>query len=248
MRMRTLSLNQVLWLTPLDSRMPADSSLDDGLVACPLCNRRMKEWQVFKHLEACPGPANEKQQSDSSSSMRSPALIDQSMKQQSSTERLPSLGYSILKEAGLRKKMMELGISSHGPRPLLERRHKEWITLWNANCDSARPRKRTQLLHDLDTWERTQGGKAPVTGKAAQNALMIKDKDFDGDGWARAHDDAFRDLIASARNSVGKSKEDARGEEETSRQTNSPTPAPLPMETKEESNGVIQEGELTANP
>ncbi|EQL03869.1 zinc finger domain-containing protein [Ophiocordyceps sinensis CO18] len=122
-----------------------------------------------------------------------------------SHERLPALNYSMLKDGALRKRMTELGLSSQGPRLLLERRHKEWLTLWNANCDAARPKKRLELLHDLDTWERTQGGRAPTTGRSFQTAAAIKDKDFDGAAWAVKHDNSFKDLIASAR----KTKSDA---------------------------------------
>lgn len=31
-------------------------SADDGLVPCPMCNRRMKEASVFNHLDNCKGP------------------------------------------------------------------------------------------------------------------------------------------------------------------------------------------------
>lgn len=116
-------------------------------------------------------------------------------------ERLPALNYSMLKESALRKRLAELGISSQGPRSLLERRHKEYITMWNANCDAARPKSRHDLLRQLDAWERTQGGKAPVSSRAVHNAAIIKDKDFDGSAWASQHNDSFKDLIASARNS-----------------------------------------------
>lgn len=30
--------------------------VDDGLVACPICNRRMKNEAVFSHLDVCKGP------------------------------------------------------------------------------------------------------------------------------------------------------------------------------------------------
>lgn len=33
--------------------------LDDGLVACPMCSRRMKNEAVFSHLDACTGPAEQ---------------------------------------------------------------------------------------------------------------------------------------------------------------------------------------------
>lgn len=36
-----------------------DFELDDGLVACPMCNRRMKEEEVFPHLDRCEGDASE---------------------------------------------------------------------------------------------------------------------------------------------------------------------------------------------
>ncbi len=68
----------------------------------------------------------------------------------------------MLKESALRKKLAELGLSTAGNRQLLERRHKEWLMLWNANCDSAHPKRRSELLQDLETWERTMGSRAPV--------------------------------------------------------------------------------------
>jgi hypothetical protein len=127
------------------------------------------------------------------------------------------------KEQALRKKMADLGISNQGPRALLERRHKEWMTIWNSNCDAARPRKRHELLHDLDVWERTQGGRAPTTGRAAQNAAIIKDKDFDAAAWAAKHDTSFKDLIANARKTrldAKRKAEEAAKETETEQNAN----------------------------
>ncbi|EGR51832.1 uncharacterized protein TRIREDRAFT_104000 [Trichoderma reesei QM6a] len=173
----------------------------NGLVPCPLCNRRMKEWQVFGHLETCPGPSAASPSRNTITPDNPSSFAQSHRKQQKTLERLPPLNYSMLKEQALRKKMSDLGISNQGPRILLEKRHKEWLTLWNANCDAAVPKKRSELLHDLDVWERTQGGRAPTMGRVAQTAAVIKDKDFDGAAWAARHDSSFRDLIASARRS-----------------------------------------------
>lgn len=156
----------------------------------------MKEWQVFKHLETCTGPKTKPHQAHASSSS---SIYSQRRQPGTAPERLPTINYSMYKEQALRKKMADLGISNQGPRTLLERRHKEWMTIWNSNCDAARPRKRHELLHDLDVWEKTQGGRAPTTGRAAQNAAIIKDKDFDAAAWAAKHDTSFKDLIANAR-------------------------------------------------
>ncbi|KAF9766587.1 hypothetical protein IL306_000995 [Fusarium sp. DS 682] len=169
---------------------------EDGLVACPVCQSRMKEWQVFQHLETCTGSAPKSHRAPPSSSNSS---FSQQRQQTKAPDRLPAINYSMFKDQALRKKMSDLGISNQGPRTLLERRHKEWITIWNSNCDAAHPRKRHELLHDLDVWERTQGGRAPTTGRSVQNAAIIKDKDFDGAAWAAKHDTSFKDLIANAK-------------------------------------------------
>ncbi|KAL7958286.1 hypothetical protein V8C34DRAFT_283476 [Trichoderma compactum] len=172
-----------------------------GLVPCPSCNRKMKEWQVFGHLESCPGPSAANSSSNAVNSDSTFSFGQSHRRQQKALERLPPLNYSMLKEQALRKKMADLGISNQGPRILLEKRHKEWLTLWNANCDAAVPKKRSELLHDLEGWERTQGGRAPTTGRAIQTAAVIKDKEFDGAAWAAKHETSFKDLIASARKS-----------------------------------------------
>lgn len=199
---------------PPENREPFDSShmplyenanltTADGMVPCPSCQRKMKAWQVFTHLESCPGPVEEPPQRTDTIQGR------QQRQQQKQYERLPALNYSMFKEQALRKKLGDLGISNQGPRHLLEKRHKEWITIWNANCDAAKPKRRNELLHDLDVWERTQGGKAPTMGKAVQNAIIIKDKEFDGAAWASKHDTSFKDLIANARKSRLEAKKKA---------------------------------------
>lgn len=216
---------------------------EDGLVPCPMCQRRMKEWQVFAHIESCPGPDAQKTspRKSSSTTPAQPLPTGQMQRQQQKTlERLPSLSYSMFKEQALRKKLAEIGISNQGPRPLLERRHKEWLTIWNANCDAAQPRRRAELLHDLDVWERTQGGKAPTLSRAAQTALAIKDKEFDGAAWANRHEDSFKDLIANARRSrlaAQKKADDAAAEEEEEAQ-----------KKKAADEGVLNEQVIRASP
>lgn len=162
----------------------------------------MKEWQVFSHLESCPGPeAVLEEKMEISGGTSEPLQFTQSQRvQNKSLERLPALSYSLLKDHTLRKKLVELGISGSGSRQMLEKRHKEWITLWNANCDSIRPKKRSELIQDLEKWEKAHAT-STVFGKAFNAGPAVKDKDFDGAAWASKHDASFRDLIASARKS-----------------------------------------------
>lgn len=114
-------------------------------------------------------------------------------------ERLPHPHYSGLKDAALRKKLADQGIASTGSRQLMERRYTEWVTIWNANSDSKEPKRKSELRRELDIWERTQGGKANTTGREHLMGAQIRDKDFDGKAWADKNEEAFKDLIAKAR-------------------------------------------------
>jgi len=171
----------------------------------------MKPWQVDKHIDtSCPGsPQPQKAPSSAAPSRQGNSLGPARNPFNSPTptkqpERLPALAYSMLKDTALRKKMAELGLSTSGTRQTLEKRHQEWVTIWNANCDSARPKKRSELLNDLEVWERTMGSRAPTMSRAANMGAQIKDKDFDGSAWAAKHDTSFKDLIAMARSSRSK--------------------------------------------
>lgn len=93
--------------------------------------------------------------------------------------------------------MKDLGIPSWGPRPLLQRRHTEWMNLWNANCDSKFPKSKQELVLELDAWERTQGGHANPSSFETTNTVM--GKTFDATAWSTSHGDDFKRLIANAR-------------------------------------------------
>ncbi|KAG7125797.1 Postreplication repair E3 ubiquitin-protein ligase rad18 like [Verticillium longisporum] len=188
---------------------------EDGLVPCPMCQARMKEEQVFAHLDKCPGPSAAETGSagpgreggGGGGSPAAPSALpyDQRARQPGAKvlDRLPSLNYSILKDQALRKKMADLGLSTGGSRQMIEKRHREWITIWNANCDSLRPKRRSELIHDLEVWERTQSGRPSALGRGRAGAMAtaVKDKEFDGAAWATKHDNEFKDLIANARKS-----------------------------------------------
>lgn len=167
---------------------------EDGLVACPVCSRRMKNEAVFQHLDICTGdPAPPKKISFGS---LQPMSLASRTPPNKPPERLPTINYSLLKDAVLRKKLKDLGIPNWGPRPLLQKRHTEWMNLWNANCDSKAPKSKRELLHELDVWERTQGGHS---NHSAESAGSVMRKDFDATAWSTSHENDFKQLIANAR-------------------------------------------------
>lgn len=180
----------------------------------------MKEWEVDRHIGSgsCPGTPKTETQAAASAPTRSSrsnflsAARPEPSQPRKPPEPLPSLNYSILKEQALRKKLNDLQIPSHGPKQLLERRHKEWVTIWNANCDSAHPKTRAELLRDLDVWERTigstigSGTQQPASYGMQAPQPQVKDKNFDGASWAASHNSSFQDLIANARQSKRKAE------------------------------------------
>ncbi|KAI7492289.1 DNA repair protein rad18 [Hortaea werneckii] len=178
---------------------------DDGLVECLLgCGKRMKPEQMDSHLDRC---EDEKKAATTRAKSHTPVANAfgprPSPRQRNARpeERLAELNYSLLKEIGMRKKLEELGIPAWGNKQLMVRRHVEWVNLWNANCDSRQPRTKRELLSELDTWERTQGGRAP--GGQASFAANVMKKDFDGAGWASKNKDEFSRLIADAKRKKG---------------------------------------------
>lgn len=167
----------------------------------------MKAEKVSEHLDTdCPGEERPQPKPTKPTKFGFPPTRSSGASQAAAPERLASTNYSILNETKLRKKMSDLGIPSWGTKSLMERRHREWVMIWNANCDSSRPKTKQQLLHDLGTWEQTQGGHASMPYASANLGAQIKDKDFDGAGWRAKHKDTFGDLIAQAR----KSRKDAQ--------------------------------------
>lgn len=200
-------MSQVCKLPPVRAKVNPHAAIltlypDDGLAGCPICRARMKPERVYNHLDICPGEP----QAPQTTASAPPLSLGTLQAPPKPLERLPPLNYSMLNDQQLRKKLSVLGISTTGNRQLLERRHKEWVTIWNANCDSLRPKKRSELQQDLGVWERTVG--APAPSRATTLGAQIKDKDFDGEAWATKHQSSFKDLIANARKSRTKPKQE----------------------------------------
>ncbi|KAF2658730.1 DNA repair protein rad18 [Lophiostoma macrostomum CBS 122681] len=208
----------------------------EGFARCPMCQRPKKVEDMWQHTASCngePEPAagqstrsrhaasNSDKHQDTHDSARRAARTQPNALQHRRKElpppmsRLPTMNYALLNESKLKKKLQELGISASGKKELLIRRHTEWLHLWNSNCDASDDRRKTkrELLKELDTWERTQGG------NASTSTATVMRKDFDSRGHASTHKSQFDDLIANARKkrtipAENRSEEDSRPEQE----------------------------------
>ena len=190
----------------------AQADLNDGLVACPGCGERMKEAIVFAHLDHCASSGGAQDTFPTTNGVhKTEALqprpsIAYTLPDATSTgktrDRLPTIAYSMLNDTALRKKLHALGVSSQGPKLLLQKRHTEWVNLWNANCDSRSPRTKRELLGELDIWERTQGRQILLGLNAAGaggQGTGVMAKDFDGGSWMKGNKSGFADLVKRAR-------------------------------------------------
>ena len=208
---------------------------DDGLVPCPMCGKRMKEDSVFLHLDRC----EDEQKTDKRT--RAPNFPIQRPPSRPNDakplERLPELNYSLLKDNAMRKKLSELGIPTWGNKQLMVRRHTEWVNIWNANCDSSRPRTKRELLQELDRWEHSQGGHSRE-GTATTNGVMKKD--FDSQAYQASHTDDFARLIAEARRKRNSATPKADGTNDENANTNTngaPEPVHSTQQPTQSSNG-----------
>lgn len=48
--------------------------------------------------------------------------------------------YNLLSDRDLKKKLKEHGLSTHGTRQQLIKRHQEFVHMYNAQCDSLNPK------------------------------------------------------------------------------------------------------------
>ncbi|KAB8416440.1 hypothetical protein FH972_024959 [Carpinus fangiana] len=192
---------------PADQEYNPES--EDGLVPCPMCGKRMKEEQVFAHLDRCDiEKAEDSQHNHGKLNALNPStLVAPKSSDSPPPERLPAMNYALFSDQQMKKKLKALGIPNSGSKQLMMRRHTEWINLWNANCDSSRPVARRELLSELDKWERSQGGLSANGG--IDNSVFMK-KDFDGRAWATKNKDDFDELIKKARERAKDAKKTAK--------------------------------------
>ncbi|KAK9451207.1 uncharacterized protein V1518DRAFT_412841 [Limtongia smithiae] len=200
--------------------------VNDGLVPCPVCNSRMTEEQVISHLDLCLKKA-EKTTTVPRSSTSSPphqqpqqqrpggistyfggSVVATAAAPAKQIARLPKLQYGIITEAKLRRTLADLGIPSQGNKQQLQRRHTEWVSIWNANADVAAVARKTKttLLRELAEWESS-------LNRFEEHKPVIEGDDLKE--WGKLHAGSYQDLIAQARRTVMPKQAKAESGEDT---------------------------------
>ncbi|XP_043298048.1 E3 ubiquitin-protein ligase RAD18 isoform X2 [Cervus elaphus] len=94
-------------------------------VDCPVCGVNIPENHINKHLDSCLSREEKKESLRSSVHKRKP---------------LPKTVYNLLSDRDLKKKLKQHGLSVHGNKQQLIKRHQEFVHMYNAQCDALHPK------------------------------------------------------------------------------------------------------------
>ncbi|ORX61126.1 hypothetical protein BCR36DRAFT_315413 [Piromyces finnis] len=143
---------------------------DDEFVQCPLCLQNIQVKRLNRHMDLnCPkeSPLNDpsnnslnffmsSSKSDNDSAWKNKIFSNPIVKPKikNKTQKLRSLAYNLLTESKLRKILKDLKIPSHGDKILMQKRHAEYVNIFNANCDLDHPKSHQRLVEELKRWEK----------------------------------------------------------------------------------------------
>ncbi|KAL1922040.1 uncharacterized protein VTP21DRAFT_10682 [Calcarisporiella thermophila] len=176
---------------------------------CPICGNLYSPSDINSHLDRCLMKSNPPTSSPASSPSAINTLSTPSSSNGTRTK-LTKLCYSVYTDKQLRKILKDLNLPTNGDRQLLQYRHREFLNLHNANCDSQKPRSHAELLKELETLERIytkeKNNKKPGRISTEQEAAAHVEK----------YADQFSELIEQIRQREAKKKaqEDESGESE----------------------------------
>ncbi|CAO3684013.1 unnamed protein product [Umbelopsis ramanniana] len=222
---------------------------EDTRVDCHICHRKIELNHLNQHWDLCeqgkPDPSLDKPSSTSSSPSPSPSPsakkpvvfgVQQPSTSKSLTriKKAVDLGkkpqkivYNLETPPSLRKVLKELGLPDKGDKNTLIRRHKEWISLYNANVDSTDPVDVRVLRKRLREQE--------------ERLAIIPDEKINSDAieqHKRKYGSEFDDLIKAAREAKRLKEEEAKAK---SVPTSTPEESKSPMKGLEEPQGAPEQ-------
>ncbi|XP_063797332.1 E3 ubiquitin-protein ligase RAD18 isoform X2 [Pseudophryne corroboree] len=115
------------------------TSIEKVKVECPVCGVGILEQYINKHLDGCLTRDEKKESLRSSVQKRKP---------------MAKVVYNLLSERDLRKRLKEVGLSTHGSKQQLTRRHQEFVHLFNSQCDALNPKSAAEIVSEIEENEK----------------------------------------------------------------------------------------------
>lgn len=119
---------------------------------CPECKIKVLAANFEKHKSVCPGKEEgwvELGRVAAAAAAEKAKISGRAEGVEYPKKRLPLLAYSVLNDKVLRKKCEEYKLPSKGSRALREKRLKEYINRYNAECDSDNPKTVQEIIDDV---------------------------------------------------------------------------------------------------
>ncbi|XP_074054761.1 E3 ubiquitin-protein ligase RAD18 isoform X3 [Macrotis lagotis] len=169
---------------------PSTSALKEvSKVECPVCSVSIPEAFINKHLDSCLSREDKKESLRSSINKR---------------KTMPKVVYNLLSERDLRKKLKEHGLSSHGNKQQLIRRHQEFVHMYNAQCDSLHPKSVAEIVKEIENMEKTRVHLE--SNKLNENVMVFTknqtEKEIDDihSKYRKEHQNEFKLLVDEVKN------------------------------------------------
>ncbi|XP_014892656.1 E3 ubiquitin-protein ligase RAD18 isoform X1 [Poecilia latipinna] len=109
-------------------------------VECPVCSVSVTQHFINKHLDTCLSSGEKKE------SLRS---------SQGTTMRpMAKLVYNLLSVQDLKRRLKDCHLSMQGSRDQLIKRHKEFVHLYNSQCDSLKPKSVEEIAREVEANEK----------------------------------------------------------------------------------------------
>lgn len=131
---------------------------------------------------------------------------------------LPKLVYTLMPEKELRQRLKEWNLSTKGDKASLVKRHHDFVLLYNAECDSIKPKSAAQIAREVEKSERIRAKEASSlnepstsTGLRFEKNQTEDDMDKVRQKYLKEHEHEFDKLISDVKNRQrGKRKKTAK--------------------------------------
>lgn len=186
------------FFTPKSKKVASQNVIsDEEVVICPVCKVNISEKNINRHLDDC---------------LKREIIKNKPVKIKPKRKPLPKLVLSLMKEAEIKKKLKELGLSHVGDRKALVMRLQRYTTLYNAECDKENPRSVSELLKLCDDEENLEKKankltfvKLQVNRNTADNVIEEERKKY-----LEMHKSSFESLISKIKCTENPQKPSAR--------------------------------------
>lgn len=176
-------------------------------VNCPVCGVSVSENHINKHLDNCLSREEKKESLRSSVHKRKP---------------LPKTVYNLLSDRDLKKKLKQQGLSTHGNKQQLIKRHQEFVHMYNAQCDALHPKSVAEIVQEIENLEKTR---MRLEASKLNESVMVFTKDQTEKeideihrNYRKRHQNEFQLLVDKAKKGYSKifgvSKEKVKKEDE----------------------------------